>query len=72
MQVMFSLEHLQVEIITMVSLKDGLVCTGGRGVHLLSFLQHLPYLLPWQALSELVSVIPLFEIIKKWFVSFLF
>lgn len=56
----------------MVSLKDGLVCTGGRGGHLLSFLQHLPYLLPWQALSELVSVIPLFEIIKKWFVSFLF
>lgn len=43
----------------MVSLKDGLVCTGGRGEHLLSFLQHLPYLHPLQALSELVSGIHL-------------
>lgn len=61
MQVMCSLEHLQVEIITMVSLKDGLVCTGGLEEHLLSFLQQFLCLHPWQALSELVSAIPLLE-----------
>lgn len=62
MQVMCFLEHLQVENITMVSLKDGLVCTGGLGGHLLFFLQRLLYLHPSQALSELVSVLPLYEI----------
>jgi len=46
----------------MVSLKDGLVCTGGLGGHLLFFLQRLLYLHPSQALSELVSVLPLYEI----------
>lgn len=47
------------EIIILVSLKDGLVHTGGLGGRLLSCLQRSLYLLPWQALSELVSVVVL-------------
>jgi len=61
MQVMCSLEHLQAEIITTVSLKDGLVCTGGQDEHLLYLLQHSPYLHRLRALNELVSVVHLFE-----------
>ena len=41
----------------MESLKDGLVSTGGLGVHLFFFLQHLLYLYLWEALSELVSLL---------------
>ena len=52
----------------MVSLKDGLVCNGGQAGHLLYFLQHLPYLYLLRALSELVSLIHLIEITKKWLV----
>jgi hypothetical protein len=47
----------------MVSLKDGLACTGGQDGHLSSFLRRFVYLHPSQALSELVSVIPLFGVI---------
>lgn len=58
----------------MVYLKDGLVCTGGPGGHSSSFLQQLLYLRPWQALNELVCVIPLlYNFKEKWLVvSFCF
>jgi len=60
-----------VEIIITVSLKDGLVCTGGQDGHLLFLLQHSPYLHPLRALNELVSVVHLFEITKEWLIVLL-
>lgn len=58
LKVMCCLEHLQVEFTMLVCLKDGLENTGGLDDSLYFSSQHLLYFLRLLALSELVSIVP--------------